>query len=231
MSRLLPLVVLAFVVCSSTAWPHPLPPHPPEVPDQNAVPAATRTAHREAVAAFRADRWKDGCDVLAGVASPSDRRALTDYLEALCEARLGRIGTAEDLARRALKPAADPPSLAETHRAATRQLLAWIAAIQDAMLHEAESQLGTLPPTYPSWVNPHNLSEIKAWRQRGLSNNKAVYAAMRAKLPPASLDARLKWDELFQNLVPGHLGFIFGDFEGFPFPPPPHEVLPAAEEL
>lgn|GEM_PF-6410642 len=195
-------------------------PTPPVVPDQTLAPSATREAHREAVAAFRADRWQDGCDALEGVSPLSDRRALTDYLEALCDARLGRIGTAEKRALRAILTPAHPPPLAEAHREGVRRLLAWIAAIQDAMLHEAENRLGTLPPI------PNRPS-----RQPGPSYSQVVYSDTRAKLPPAPLDARLQWDALFEGLNRGRLEFIFKDFEDFPFPPPPREVLPADGEL
>jgi len=41
----------------------------------------------------------------------------------------------------------------------------------------------------------------------------------------------LQWDALFEGLNRGRLEFIFKDFEDFPFPPPPREVLPADGEL
>lgn len=234
--RLFLLPFAAALLACSSATPGPagrpetaLAVHPPTAPaaplfpDQSPTPDATREAHRLAVAAFRAARWQEGCDALESV---SERRALTDYLEAACRARLGEISTAENLARQALQPQDDPPSLGDSQREGAQRVIAWVAAIQDALLEEAKNRLGTLPLTLPARINPTDLSAITAWRQRGAANNIAVYNATRALLPPTSLGARLEWNGLFENANPAHLGFIFSDFPGFPFPSPPNESLP-----
>lgn len=250
----LPMLTMLLVGCSS-ANPSPgVAPdkvnltHAPTPPANHTyaenTPDSTRQAQRQAVAQLHAGQFAEACDTLEGVPQ-SERRRLTEYLMVLCMVRVPTLALSADVHGERALHLDEAPALLDAERKSLVRHRAWIAGIQDDLGREAAfSVLGFTPPLLPpELIGSHELSRLKAWKDRGTDteHDADTYHRVRAALQTKDFATRTAVSKLINRPAsqgPGDpltLGnvhtLLFADVTGMTLPALPAMSLPTDDQL